>query len=155
MCCLLLALATGCMAERGYTLVEKHVTPGSFKFVTVVEKTEPGAGGWRVACLYLSLQHDMGPNYLCKMGVEVPIETTLGGVISEMRARRVAADSANAAADLAFGPMGPETPLGIACSSFRTTYDVVLRKALKGSRVRVDCRAEAEALLAPKEGTRK
>jgi hypothetical protein len=39
----MLPMAAGCSINR--------YQPGHFRFVTVVEQTEPGAGGWRAACI--------------------------------------------------------------------------------------------------------
>lgn len=144
----LLALAPGCVVERTITIVEKHVTPKSFKFVTVVEKTGRGAGGWRAACLRLTLKHDPGDDsYVCNVGVEVPMKTREEGTIHLLRAKRVAAACANEAADLAFTPTTPATPLGIACSSFIATYGVVLGKAILGTRVTTQCRPETQSVV--------
>jgi hypothetical protein len=141
---LLLALATGCTSGASYTIVEKRVRPNHFKFVPVVNQDEPGAGGWRAACLYLRLAHDDGRAYMCKVGVEVPMETDEAGPISVTRAQHVAAKCANESADLAFVATTAATPLGIACSSFIATYRVVLKRYLAGSRVDPACRSEAE-----------
>ncbi len=70
-----MAQATGCSAGAGYTLVEKRVRPGHFKFVPVVKHGEPGAGGWRAACLYLRLAHEEGRAFMCRVGIAVPMET--------------------------------------------------------------------------------
>jgi hypothetical protein len=145
----LLVVASGCTAGNSYTIVEKRVKPRHFKFVPVVDQSELGPGGWRAACLYLHLAHDDGRALICKVGVEMPLETGELGPISTVKAQRVAANCANAAADLALGATTAATPLGIACSSFIKTYEVTLRVAIKGSRVRPLCRAEAESVAAP------
>lgn len=72
---LLSTLLTGCSYGSSYTIVEKRVRPSHFKFVPVVDKQEPGAGGWRAACLFFHLAHDDGRAFICKVGVEVPMET--------------------------------------------------------------------------------
>jgi hypothetical protein len=141
---LLLALATGCTSGASYTIVEKRVRPSHFKFVPVINQDEPGAGGWRAACLNLRLAHDDGRALMCKVGVEVPMETKKAGPISITQAQRVAARCANAAADLAFVATTAATPLGIACTSFIGTYRVILKRDLPGSRVDPVCRRETE-----------
>jgi hypothetical protein len=146
---LLLVLASGCMSGGSYTIVEKRVRPSHFKFVPVVDQTELGPGGWRAACLHFHLSHDDGRSLICKVGVEMPLETQKAGPISTVRAQRVAAMCANAAADLALGATTAATPLGIACSSFIRAYGATLDIAMAGSRVRPICRPEAEAVATP------
>jgi hypothetical protein len=140
-----LSLATGCIGERQYTIVEKHVTPNSFKFVTLVDKKGRGAGGWRVACLHLVLQHDVGASYVCKVGVELPLKRGEEGTLHLLRAKRLAADCANAAADVAFASTTRATPLGIACTHFINTYRAILWEALVGSRVVTNCLNQPES----------
>ncbi len=146
---LMLPLLTGCSAGPTRTVVEKHVMPRHFKFTTLIEQTEAGPGGWRVACLHLQLRRTMGAPFICTVGVEVPLETTDEGAISLTRAQRVAANCANLAADLALGAVTPESPLGLACTSFIETYTATLWRALKGTRVKRLCREEAEPVTAP------
>lgn len=146
---MLLALATGCTAGGSYTIVEKHVEPRHFKFVDVVSKKGKGPGGWRAACLHLRLQHTAGPFYLCKLGVEMPKENGDAGPISLPLAQRIAADCANLSADTALGATTPATPLGLACESFKKTFNVVLRGAVKGSRVVTLCDKATSPAIAP------
>jgi hypothetical protein len=145
----LLVLTSGCTAGNSYTIVEKRVKPRHFKFVPVVDQGELGPGGWRAACLNFHLAHDDGRSYICKVGVEMPLETGELGPISTVKAQRVAANCANAAADLSLGATTAATPLGIACSSCITTYRATLDFAVPGSRVRQVCRPEAEAVATP------
>lgn len=142
-------VVAGCSAGRTHTVVEKRVRPRHFKFTTLVEKTDAGPGGWRTACLHLQLQRTVGHPYICRVGVEMPLETTEEGTISTPHAQRVAASCANLAADLAFAAVMPETPLGMACTRFIETYAATLWRALKGSRVMRQCRDEAEPVIAP------
>jgi hypothetical protein len=79
----------------------------------------------------------------------VPLETTEAGPISEARAKRVAANCANLAADMALSAVTPEEPLGMACTSFIETYTATLWRALKGTRVTRQCREVAEPVIAP------
>lgn len=144
-----LALIAGCSHGTGYTFVEKRVKPSHFKFVPIVAQVDPGPGGWRAACLYLRLAHDIGSAFMCKVGVEVPIETDEAGPVSVSRAQLLASRCANEAADFAFSSSTPATPLGIACTSFIGTYRVTLNRALAGSRVVPYCRPEAESAAGP------
>jgi hypothetical protein len=123
--------------------------PRHFKFSPVIEKEEPGAGGWRAACVHLRLQHDMGPALMCIFGVEVPLETAKAGPISVTRAQYAAARCANLAAHIALGATTGETPLGIACTSFIETFRATLQRELVGTRVTTYCRGEAAPVTAP------
>jgi hypothetical protein len=146
---LALLLVTGCGAGAGYTIVEKRVKPSHFRFVPIVEQKGLGAGGWQAACLDLRLAHDDGRAFLCKVGVEMPMETQKLGPISVNRAQRLAAQCANEAADLALSATTRATPLGMACTSFITTFDARLGLSVKGSRVFSRCRPEAEGPAQP------
>ncbi len=144
-----LPLLTGCMGGRSYTVVEGRLKPSHFKFTTIVEQQEARPGGWRAACLRLRLSHDTGAAAICTVGVEVPLETELKGPISLTRAQRVAANCANLAADIAFGPTTRETPLGLACTSFINTYNVTLQRAIAGTRVNTYCQKGTTPFPAP------
>jgi hypothetical protein len=146
---LLFALATGCTAGGSYTIVEKHVEPRHFNFVDVVGKRGKGPGGWRAACLHLRLQHTAGPFYLCRLGVEMPKHTTNEGPLSVPLSQRIAADCANLAADMALGATTPATPLGLACESFKKTFDATLSRSVKGSKVMTICAENTSPTLAP------
>ena len=146
---LLLPWSTGCAAPGGHTLVEGRMKPGHFKFAPVIEKTGAGAGGWRAACVHLRLARTTGESYLCIFGVEVPVATTQLGPVSIPRAQRVAADCANLAAQMAFGPTTDETPLGMACTGFIVEFNAVLQRALMGTRVTRYCRDEPRPVEAP------
>lgn len=142
----LAALLTGCTYGPSYTIVEKRVRPSHFRFVPVVNKVEPGAGGWQAACLYFHLAHDDGRSFICKVGIEVPMETEEEGPFSVTRAQRLAARCANEAADLSLGATTAATPLGLACTSFIAAYAGIFDRAAKGGRITRSCRPEAETV---------
>ncbi|HZI09561.1 MAG TPA: hypothetical protein VE153_04160 [Myxococcus sp.] len=146
---LVLLPATGCASGGGYTIVEKRVRPSHFRFVPIVESQEPGPGGWQAACLDLRLAHDNGRAHLCKVGVEMPMETEELGPIPVSRAQRLAAKCANEAADLALGATTRATPLGMACTSFIGAFRIRLDFTVAGSRVSSRCKPEAESIAQP------
>ncbi|WP_375767421.1 hypothetical protein NR798_37950 [Archangium gephyra] len=113
--------------------------PSHFRFTTIVEKTEPGAGGWRAACIHATVinRSTLEP-FLCKFGVEMPIATEETGFMSEALAQRIAADCANKAlSDVIAAPASPLP--GLVCTQFRNTFDGVLNRAVLGSRVTTRC----------------
>jgi hypothetical protein len=134
---LLLALLSGCASRR--TIVEGRLQPRHFQFVTVVEQRGSEPGGWRAACVYLHVKSDTGQVFVCKFGVEMPIKTQKEGFLSTPLAQRIAADCANLAAYSYFPSTTVETPLGLACKGFKTTYNEVLNRAVGGSRVETGC----------------
>jgi hypothetical protein len=73
-----------------------------------------------------------GESIIYKFGVEMPIENK-DGPISIPLAQRIAAECANQAADIVLGSATIETPLGIACESFKTTYDMLINSAIAGA----------------------
>lgn len=114
--------------------------PGHFQFVTVVEKTGPGAGGWRAACLHVLTENMTTQDaFVCRFGVEMPMETAQEGAISHALAQRIAADCATVAAERVFRPATAAVPPGLACESFKKTYHEVLNRAVGGSAVRTTC----------------
>lgn len=130
---LLLSLLSGCVTGR--------IQPSHFQFVTVVEKTLPGADGWRAACVHAKIKNGTtGEFFFCKFGVEVPIENR-DGPVSMALAQRLAADCANEAALSVLGAATkePDPPLGILCESFKTTYGALLNAAIGGARVTRVC----------------
>lgn len=145
---LLLLLATGCTAGSSYTIVEGHMKPSHFQFVDIVKQQEAGAGGWRAACVHLHLKHAGGPLYICKFGVEMPMETG-DGPLSVPLAQRTAADCANLAATTALGATTPATPLGLACESFKAAFKATLGRAVEGSRVMTLCHKATRPEAAP------
>ncbi|RKG84516.1 hypothetical protein [Corallococcus terminator] len=131
---------TGCMATG--TVVEGRLQPQHFKFVTIVEQTGPGAGGWRAACVRVPLRRDTGEVYPCQLGIGLPMQTSRMGPIPLPLAQRISADCANLAAQTVFRAATPTTPLGLACEEFRGTYTLALSEAIVGSRVSKTCRRE-------------
>lgn len=75
---------------------------------------------------------------ICRFGVEMPVENH-DGLISVPLAQRVAADCANTAASVVLGSATDETPLGILCENFKTTYDVILNRAIAGAHATKMC----------------
>jgi hypothetical protein len=142
---LLALLLSGCAAQRTVTIVEGVLAPNNFRFVTVVEQRGDEPGGWRAACLRLPIQSDTGDKIICKMGVDMPIKTEGDGLITLPAAQRIAANCGNSAAQLAFAPTTVETPMGILCESFKTTFKMILNAAVIGSRVKTACHPKAEA----------
>ena len=137
----LLCWMTGCATGSG-TVVEGSLQPRHFRFDTIVKQTGPGAGGWRAACVHVPLRRDTGEVFLCKLGVEVPIETEDMGLIPVPLAQRISADCANLAAQTVFSAATPVTALGLACEDFRNTFTLALSGAIIGSRVEKKCRDE-------------
>jgi len=121
------------------TIVQGNLQPHHFQFVTVVPEMERGAGGWRAACVHVALSRVAGESYLCRLGVEMPLANEEDGPLSTSLAQRISAECANEAARLAFEPVTPTTPLVLACQGFKNTYDIMLRRAFSGSRVRALC----------------
>jgi hypothetical protein len=142
---LLVLLLSGCAAPTTVTIVEGALEPRNFRFVTVVEPRGDEPGGWRAACLRLPIKSDTGDKILCKMGVDMPIQTEVDGLMTLPAAQRIAANSGNLAAELAFTPTTIGTPMGILCESFKTTFNMTLNAAVLGSRVKTACHPKAEA----------
>ncbi|MFY0571247.1 hypothetical protein ACN28E_46475 [Archangium lansingense] len=128
---MMLPLLAGCTIN--------HYLPRHFDFVTVVEKTEPGADGWRAACLHVPVVNTQGlDSYVCKFGVEMPIETAAEGYISVTLAQRIAADCANEAGRIVLRAPSSPTP-GLVCEQFKKKFDEVLYRAVRGSMVTTAC----------------
>ncbi|CAM4049051.1 hypothetical protein [Corallococcus exiguus] len=137
--CLGLAwLITGCAMRTG-TVVEGNLQPRHFRFVTVIEQTEPGPGGWREACVHVPLRRDTGEIFKCTLGVGLPIHAKGSEPIPVELAQRISANCANLAAQTVFSSTTPVTALGLACEEFRTTFGIALEGAILGSRVRQQC----------------
>jgi hypothetical protein len=129
---LVLPLLSGCILGG--------VQPGQFQFVTVVEKTEPGAGGWREACIHALVENmTTRDSFVCTIGVGMPIETEEEGFITYRAAQSVAAECANKASELAILPAPATAPSAIVCQGFREQYHALLDKAVRGSRVTAMC----------------
>ncbi|WP_375756435.1 hypothetical protein [Corallococcus exercitus] len=137
--CLGLAwLLTGCATGTG-TVVEGSLQPRHFRFVTVVEQTEPGPGGWREACVHVPLRRDTGEVFKCTLGAGVPVQVTGSEPMPVELAQRISANCANLAAQTVFSSTTPVTALGLACEEFRATFTTALDGAIFGSRVRQTC----------------
>lgn len=78
------------------------------------------------------------------MGVDMPISTQEDGLITLPAAQRIAANSGNLAAQIAFAPTALETPMGLLCENFKTTFNMTLNEAVLGSRVKTACHPKAE-----------
>lgn len=142
---LIAVLLSGCTTPRTVTFVEGALVPRNFRFVTIVKQRGDEAGGWRAACLRLPIKSDTGDAIICKMGVDMPIKTLEDGLITLPAAQRIAADSGNAAAQIAFAPTTIETPMGILCENLKTTFHLTLDAAVVGSRVKTACHPKAES----------
>ena len=140
-------LLSGCATPRTVTLVEGALVPGNFRFVTIVKQRGEEPGGWRAACLRLPIKSDTGDAILCNMGVDMPIRTKEDGLITLPAAQRIAANSGNAAAQIAFTPSTVETPMGILCETFKTEFHLTLDAAVGGSRVKTACHPKAESAM--------
>jgi hypothetical protein len=136
---LLLLLLSGCgPVVIGHTIVKGQLEPEHFQFVTIVPKRGKGAGGWRAACVHAHIRRTTGESYICKFGVEMPIENR-DGPISTPLAQRVAAECANHAAYSVFKATTPGTPLILACHGFIDTYDVLINNAIGGAHATKAC----------------
>jgi hypothetical protein len=116
-----------------------HYLPRHFDFVTVVEKTEPGAGGWRAACLHVPVVNTQDlSTFVCRFGVEMPIETKADGYMSVTLAQRIAADCANEAGRIVLRAPTSPSP-GLVCEQFKKKFNEILERAVRGSRVKTEC----------------
>ncbi|WP_152622556.1 hypothetical protein [Archangium violaceum] len=128
---MMLLILTGCTIN--------HYLPRHFDFVTVVEKTEPGADGWRAACLHVPVinTQDMS-TFVCRFGVDMPIETEADGYLSLTLAQRIAADCANEAGRIVLNAPASPGP-GLVCEQFKKKFNEILNRAVLGSRVKTEC----------------
>jgi hypothetical protein len=140
-------LLWGCATGAATTLVEGSLQPGHFKFVTVVPKRGSGAGGWRAACVHAFLRRDSGDSFVCKFGVEMPLENG-DGPISTSLAQRVSAECANEAAHTVFRSVTPTTPLSMACETFKSTYESIINRAIGGAHATRVCHARTSPVEA-------
>jgi hypothetical protein len=116
------------------------VQPGQFQFVTIVEKTEPGEGGWREACLHALVENmTTRDSFVCTIGVGMPIQNKQNGFITTWAAQSIAAECANKASELAILPAPATAPSALVCQGFRDQYSALLDKAVRGSRVTGMC----------------
>lgn len=144
---LLLSQLWGCASGAATNLVEGSLQPSHFQFVTVVPKRGRGAGGWRAACVHAFLRRDSGDSFVCKFGVEMPLENG-EGPISTPLAQRVSADCANQAAYTVFRSLTPATPLGLACETFKSTYESIINRAIAGAHATRVCHARTRPVEA-------
>ncbi|HEX5748043.1 MAG TPA: hypothetical protein VFZ09_17510 [Archangium sp.] len=135
----LLALLSGCLpAKRTRTIVTGAIEPRHFQFVTVVKQTGTKPGGWRAACVHVNIQRVTGESFLCKFGVDVPIENE-DAHFSVPLAQRIAAERANEAARLVFSSATPASGLGLLCEDFKAEFGALLGVSIRGSRVKTAC----------------
>jgi hypothetical protein len=137
---LLLLILPGCVTptNRTRTIVTGQIEPRHFQFVTVVKQTGNEPGGWRAACVHVNIKRTTGESFLCRFGVDVPIETDEGS-FSLPLAQRIAAERANETARLVFGSATPESGLGLLCEAFKKTFGTLLDASIRGSRVKTGC----------------
>jgi len=136
-----LPILAGCTINR--------YLPRHFDFVTVVEKTEPGAGGWRAACLHVPVINTQGVStVVCKFGVDMPIETEADGYMSVTLSQRIAADCANEARRIVLSaPVSPSP--GLVCEQFKKKFHQILNRAVTGSRVKTECHQATTPTIIP------
>jgi hypothetical protein len=72
----------------------------------------------------------------------MPLENS-DGPISIALAQRVSADCANQAALTVFRSVTPSTPLGLACETFKSTYEGIINRAIGGAHATRVCHAKA------------
>lgn len=139
----LLALSLGCSGVRGL------IKPSTFQFTTTVPQTEPGPGGWRVACVHARIRDGYtGEMYTCRVGVEMPLETN-SGPISTPLAQRISAECANEAAHAVLSTItNPEPPpMYSLCTAIIEAYELRLNAAIVGSRVLRTCDPRAKPAI--------
>jgi len=139
----LLALCLGCSGVTG------QIQPSHFQFTTIVPQTEPGPGGWRVACVHAQiLNGNTREAYTCQVGVEMPLETN-SGPISTPLAQRISAECANEAAYAVLSTMTkPEPPpMYSLCTAIIGAYELRLNAAIVGSRVSRTCDPRAKPVV--------
>jgi len=136
-----LPILAGCTINR--------YLPRHFDFVTVVEKTEPGAGGWRAACLHVPVINTQGlSTFVCRFGVDMPIETEVDGYLSVTLAQRIAADCANEAGRIVLSAPSSPSP-GLVCEQFKRKFNAILNRAVEGSRVKTRCHEATTPTIIP------
>lgn len=137
-------LSSGCASA-----VTGRIQPAHFQFTTTVPQTEPGADGWRVACIHAQIKNgETGEIHTCQVGVEMPLENK-DGPISTPLAQRLSADCANEAAYAVLSALTrpPPPPLYILCKTVIKAYEVRLRAAISGSRVKSICDPRAKPVV--------
>lgn len=142
---LLLPMFSGCVrpVSRTRTIVTGRLEPRHFHFVTVVEKTEEGPGGWRAACVHVRiLRSNTGESFDCRLGIEVPIEND-DGPVSVQLAQRIAAERTNETSRVVFESATPITPLGLLCEKFKNTLRPLIEASIGGARLMTRCHEKA------------
>jgi hypothetical protein len=137
-------LSLGCASA-----VTGRIQPAHFQFTTTVPQTEPGPGGWRVACVHAQIKNgDTGEIYTCRIGVEMPLETN-NGPISTPLAQRISAECANEAAYAVLSTLTrpPPPPLYTLCTTVIDAYKLRLNAAVVGSRVMPTCDPRAKPVV--------
>lgn len=138
---LLFPMFSGCVrpVSRTRTIVTGKIEPRHFHFVTVVEQTEEGPGGWRAACIHVRiLRSNTGESLDCRFGIEVPIENG-DGPVSLSLAQRIAAERTNETARIVFESATPVSPLGLLCEKFKKTLRPLLEASIGGARLMTRC----------------
>jgi hypothetical protein len=140
----LLALSLGCASS-----VTGQIQPSHFQFTTTVPQTEPGPGGWRVACVHAQIKNGNTKEvYTCRIGVEMPLETN-SGPISTPLAQRISAECANEAAYAVLSTLTepPPPPIYTLCATVIEAYALRLNAAIVGSRVMPTCDRRAKPVV--------
>lgn len=138
---MLLPVFSGCAPRGGRprTIVTGRIEPRQIHYVTTVEHTKDEPSGWRATCIHINIQRkNTGESFLCKFGVEVPMQNDQGP-ISLPLAQRITAERIHEAARNVFGSATPESPLGMLCQTLKTTLKPLLRASIGGSRVNTEC----------------
>lgn len=140
----LFALSLGCASA-----VTGRIQPSHFQFTTTVPQSEPGPGGWRVACVHAQIINgETKEAYTCQIGVEMPLETD-SGPISTPLAQRISAECANEAAYavLATITKPPPPPMYSLCTAVIDAYELRINAAIVGSRVMPTCDPRAKPVV--------
>lgn len=140
----LFVLSLGCTSA-----VTGRIQPAHFQFTTTVPQTEPGSGGWRVACIHAQIKNgDTGELYTCKFWIEMPLENK-DGPISNPLAQRISAECANEAAYEVLSTLTrpPPPPLYTLCTTIRNAYKVRLNASIAGSQVMATCDSRATPVV--------
>jgi hypothetical protein len=139
----LLSLLVGCVSA-----VTGKIQPSHFQFTATVPHTEPGPGGWRVACVHAQIKNgETNERYTCRIGVEMPLETN-NGPLSTPLAQRISAECANEAAYAVLSTLTrPPSPLYTLCMAVIEAYELRLNAAIVGSRVKPTCDPRAKPVV--------
>ncbi|WP_147439244.1 hypothetical protein [Corallococcus sp. CA049B] len=127
---------SGCAHGRG--LVIGRITPGHFRFKTVVavDTAEMQPDGWRAVCIHARItEGDSGATDVCKFEVGVPIRNAQQGEVPLEVAQQAAAYLANAAAHEVLSKTQPGELIAILCRRFKNKYEHPIRERIAGARV--------------------